>query len=121
MVLDDVGADHIQLVQLGDGLAVVGDEGVIVLDQRLEILLGAHAALGVERLPRAVAHDGVRAAVRGAAQSGDALGGLVGLSQHGLDLGVKHLVNGDEVWAGHVPVCVLQDQSGLLLLAQSVL
>ena len=27
VVLDDVGADHIQLVQLGDGLAVVGDEG----------------------------------------------------------------------------------------------
>ena len=43
VVLDDVGADHIQLVQLGDGLAVVGDEGVIVLDQRFEILLGAHA------------------------------------------------------------------------------
>ncbi len=35
VVLDDVGADHIQLVQLGDGLAVVGDEGVVVLDQRL--------------------------------------------------------------------------------------
>ena len=34
VVLDDVGADHIQLVQLGDGLAVVGDEGVVVLDQR---------------------------------------------------------------------------------------
>ena len=38
VILDDVGADHIQLVQLGDGLAVVGDEGVVVLDQRLEIL-----------------------------------------------------------------------------------
>ena len=56
-----------------------------------------------------------------AAQRGDAVGGLIGLREHCLDLRVEHLVHGDEVRPGHVPVSVLQDQRGLLLLAQSVL
>ena len=41
VVLDDVGADHVQLVQLADGLAVIGDERVVILDQGLKVLLGA--------------------------------------------------------------------------------
>ena len=121
MVLDDVGADHVQLVQLGDGLAVIGDERVVILDQGLKVLLGAGATVDVERLPGAVAGDGIGAAVRRSAQRGDAFGGLIGLREHCLDLRVEHLVHGDEVRPGHVPVSVLQDQRGLLLLAQSVL
>ena len=72
VVLDDVGADHVQLVQLGDGLAVIGDERVVILDQGLKVLLGAGATVDVERLPGAVAGDGIGAAVRRAAQRGDA-------------------------------------------------
>lgn len=63
----------------------------------------------------AVAGDGIGAAVRRAAQRGDAFGGLIGLREHCLDLRVEHLVHGDEVGPGHVPVSVLQDQRGLLL------
>ena len=64
VVLDDVGADDVQLVQLGDGLAVVGDENVVIVDQGLEIVGGGSAPCQIDALPCALTDDRVGASVR---------------------------------------------------------
>lgn len=64
VVLDDVRADDIQFVQLGDGLAVVRDEAVVIVDEGLEIVGGGFASRQIDALPRALPDYGVRTAIR---------------------------------------------------------
>ena len=50
-----------------------------------------------------------------------ALSRLVGHREHLVDLRVEHLVHGDEVGAGHIPMRMLEHKRCFLLLAQTLL
>ena len=93
---------------------------------------GVHVVQSVQVVSNACAADGVvldgalcdqRAsqAVGGCTQGCHALCDGVDELADGVDLGVNHLVNGDEAGAGHVPVSVLQQQVQVVQVVQTCL
>ena len=63
MVLHDVGADDIQLVQFGDGCTARLDELAVIGVKGLEIVKGVDPALLLEFRPSAEAGDRIRASI----------------------------------------------------------
>ena len=100
---------EVEVVELLDALAVVGDDAPVDDVEGGEVLLRGRATQAVV-VPGAVLRDVPGGALRLGPEGGDALGDVVGHLADRVDLRVEHLVDADEARPHDVPVDVLEGQ-----------
>jgi len=116
---------------IGAGIAIYGAAQALGLRRARAAARARLVTLPVRRI--ALSHGDVAYIDRGPGRerTGETIGGctqgchtfcdVVHEVANGIDLRVNHFVHGDEVWAGYVPVCVLQGKMQFVEVVQASL